>query len=281
MHNVKNDNLEVLVYGRQPGEREIHRKSGLRISHFQRGISNLPLNQITPRQFQYYSICHLIEGKGWYWVPGQPIRYFSAGEGIIATPGFVQSYGGDQENFVEDFICFEGPVADYLFSSGVLENGIVQLGKGRRLLPIIEKALDLSDKGQIFANAALQELIYDLYREREEAASSSRMDRIDLLIKKLSSSTDKWWTVPQMADFCNLSENQFRRLFKKRTGMGPKHYSDSLKIQIASEWLLSSREGLDALASRLGYIDRFHFSKVFKRIKGISPDQFRKNYPLM
>lgn len=280
MVDVKKDNGEVVEYGRQPGEREIHKKIGLRISHFQRGITYPPLYKITPRKFNYYSICHLIDGKGWYWVPEQPLRYFSAGEGIISAPGFVHSYGGDDVSFKEDFICFEGPTADFLFNSGVIENGIVQLGKTRCLLPVIEKALDVSDRGQILANAALQELIYDLYREKEEAGSSSRMDKIDLLIEKLSSSTENWWTVSQMAEFCNLSENQFRRLFKKRTGMGPKHYSDCIKIQIAAEWLLSSKEGLDVLAGKLGYIDRFHFSKVFKRIKGISPDQFRKNYPL-
>lgn len=279
MADVKFNNENVFVYEKQPGERDIHRKSGFRISHFQRAVACKPLENLFPRQFNYYSICHLLEGEGWYWSPGNPIRYFTAGEGVIATPGFVQSYGGYKSNFIEDFICFDGAVADFMFNSGVMENGIIHLGKTRRLLPVIQEALNLSDTGQIKANGALQQLLYDLYREKEEAAQGNRLDSIDHLLNKLSTSQDHWWTVAEMADFCNLSENQFRRLFKKRTAMGPKHYVDCLKVQIASEWILSSRDKLDNIAVRLGYRDRFHFSKVFKRIKGLSPDQFRKNYP--
>lgn len=280
MEDVKFNSGDVIVYGKQPGERIIHQKSGFRISHFQRRAFYEPLEKPVPRQFSYYSICHLIEGKGWYWIPGEPIKHFSAGEGIISTPGFIQSYGGDGTPFIEDFICFDGPVADFMFQSGVIGNGIIHIGQSRRLLPVIKEALNLSDSGQIKANGALQHLLYQLYREKEEARQNHRPDRIDKLLEDLSRSQNRWWTVEEMASFCNLSQNHFRRLFYERTGMRPKEYIDSLKIQIASEWILSSREKLDIISARLGYRDRFHFSKVFKRIKGISPDQFRKNYPL-
>lgn len=279
MDNVSFNTDSLFVYEKQPGEREIHRKNGFRISHFQRSVSYEALGELRPRIFNYYSLCHLIEGEGWYWAPGREVQYFSSGEGILATPGFVQSYGGYKSRFVEDFICFDGPVADFLFQSGVITNGIIEIGKVRRLLPVIKEALNVSDSGQISANGALISLLYDLYRENLNQRASNSLDGIDRLISKLSVSSELWWTVSEMAEFCNLSENHFRRLFRKRTGMGPKHYSDCLKMQIASEKLLSSQDALDTIAQQLGYIDRYHFSKVFKRIKGISPDLFRRQYP--
>ena len=281
MGNVKINNDSIKVYEKQPGEKDIHRKSGFRISHFQRSVSYEPLKKFVPRAFNYYSLCHLIRGEGWYWSPGNKIQYFSAGEGIISTPGFVQSYGGFNSVYVEDFICFYGPVADYMFDSGVIENGIVKVGNVRRLLPVIKEALNLSDSGQINANASLQSLLFDLFKEKNQEVKSLSLDAIDNLIDKLSSTVNQWWTVTEMAEYCSLSENQFRRLFKSRTGMGPKHYSDCLKMQIASERLLSSNITLDSIAEELGYIDRFHFSKVFKRIKGHSPDNFRKTFPMV
>jgi len=281
MCNVNFNRESVIVYEKQPGERDIHRKSGFRISHFQRSVSYEPLTDIVPRAFSYYSLSHLIEGSGWYWTPGKDIRYFSAGEGVISTPGFVHSYGGYKSAFVEDFVCFDGPVADFLFQSGVISNGIITMGNIRRLLPIIKEALNVSDSGQISANGAFQALLYDLYRENLYGVVSDSLDGIDKMINRLSASSDLWWTVSEMAEYCHLSENQFRRLFRQRTGMSPKHYSDCLKMQIASEKLLSSKNGLDHIAGQLGYIDRFHFSKVFKRIKGISPDQFRRQYPMI
>jgi AraC-like DNA-binding protein len=278
MNNVKFNLEDLRVYKNQPGEKETHRKAGFRISHFQRSIVYEALDEITPRTFDYYSLCHLIEGKGWYWSPGKEKQYFSVGEGVISTPGFVQSYGGDHSTFIEDFICFDGPVADFLYQSGVIRNGIVKIGPIRRLLPVIKDALNLSDSGQINANISLQVLLHDLYRENFLDAKSNSLDGIDKLLEKLSSSVNQWWSVAEMAEFCHLSENHFRRLFKNRTGMSPKHYSDCLKMQIASERLLSTDFTLNLIADQLGYVDRFHFSKVFKRIKGLSPDLFRRQY---
>jgi len=279
MDDVKINLNNIKFHEKQPGERDIHVKSGFRILHFQRGTSYDALEQIFPRAFNYYSLCHLIEGKGWYWASGKDIRYISAGDGILATPGFVQSYGGYKTKFIEDFICFDGPVADFLFQSGVIRDGIIKMGAIRRLLPVIKEALNPSDSGQLSANGALQTLLYELYRENLHEFNTQSLDGIDKLINRLSASSNQWWTVAEMADYCSLSENQFRRLFKSRTGMSPKHYADCLKMQIATERLLSSADALDIIAGELGYVDRYHFSKVFKRIKGISPDLFRKTYP--
>lgn len=281
MNNVKINMDTIKFHEKQPGEREIHVRSGFRILHFQRGISYEALNQIVPRTFNYYSLCHLIEGEGWYWTPGNEIRYLSAGDGIFSTPGFIQSYGGHNSRFVEDFICFDGPIADFLFQSGVIRDGIIKVGKIRRLLPVIKEALNLSDSGQISANGTLQMLLYDLYRENLHEFNTQSQNGIDKLINRLSASSNQWWAVSEMADYCHLSENQFRRLFKTRTGMSPKHYADCLKMQIAAERLLSSKDPLDIIAEELGYADRYHFSKVFKRIKGISPNLFRKTYPMV
>ena len=281
MSDVNFNPMNIRVYKNQPGEKDIHRKCGFRISHFQRAVSYEPLKEIFPRSFEYYSLCHLIKGQGWYWVPGKEIQYFSEGDGVLSTPGFVQSYGGYNTIFIEDFICFDGTVADFLFQSGVIRNGIVKIGKIRRLLPVIKDALNLSDSGQICANASFQALLHDLYRENYLDIKSNSQDGIDRLLNRMSTSSDQWWTVSEMADYCHLSENQFRRVFKERTGMSPKHYSDCLKMQIAAERLLSTNDGLNLIAQQLGYIDRYHFSKVFKRIKGIAPDLFRKTYPMI
>lgn len=280
MNSVKFNPDNIQPHKNYPGEKEIHRKCGFRISYFQTSASYGPLYDMKPRSFEYYSLCHLTEGQGWYWSPGEEIRYFSAGEGVIIAPGFIHSYGGYKSNYIEDYICFNGPVADFLFNSGVIKNGIVKIGKVKRLLPIIKAALNLSDSGQIVANSLMQNLLVELYKENMDHHSTTVPDNIEKLLIELNRSVEQWWTIPEMANYCNVSENYFRRLFKERTGMSPKRYSESLKVQLASEKLLRSDDNLDLIASQLGYVDRSHFSKVFKRAIGVSPNIYRKQRKL-
>ncbi len=276
MEDVKFDSKDVVVNRNFPGRRDIHVRSGFRISQYQQGVARPPLDRVEPRYFEFYSLCHLVEGEGWYWTPAGGFEYLSSGNGILVSPRFVHHYGGHGTIFREDFICFDGPVADYMYRAGVLRDGIIKIGVVRRLLPVMKLALNLTDRGQLAAQGALQNLLYDLYLDnsREEREGPDRFAR---LLEKLSADTEQWWTVTEMASYCHLSENQFRRRFRERTGMGPKHYYDSLKMQLAAARLLRG-ETLDRIARELGYRDGYHLSKVFKRIHSLSPDNYRRKY---
>lgn len=58
MDHVNFNREDIVVYDNQPGEKEIHSKSGFRISHFQRSVTYEALWEIKPRAFSYYSIAH-------------------------------------------------------------------------------------------------------------------------------------------------------------------------------------------------------------------------------
>ncbi len=79
-----------------------------------------------------------------------------------------------------------------------------------------------------------------------------------------------------MSEYCNLSENHFRTLFKKRTGMSPKIYIDKLKNQKAKDLLITTNDNIAEIANQLGYLDPFHFSRRFKELTGYAPDHYRK-----
>ena len=138
-----------------------------------------------------------------------------------------------------------------MYRAGVLTDGIIRIGVVRRLLPIMKLALNLTDRGQLAAHSALQNLLYDLYLDNSREISSGP-DRLARLLEKLSADSEQWWTVTEMAAYCHLSENQFRRRFREKTGMSPKHYYDSLKMQIAAGKLLGQGYTLERIARELG-----------------------------
>jgi AraC-like DNA-binding protein len=267
------------VYALPRGIRKIHRQYGLGICKFCRENPSTPKNpDDTPlRHFAFYDLSHMFDGHGWYSSGNGKIQELEKGKGILVTPGYKHKYAGYNELYIEDAISFYGPVADHLFNSGIIRNGILNIGKARRLLPIIELALDSSEDSQLKANMELQKLLLDLYFENKSSVSENN-PAFEQLIEEIKKSPEKYWSLDLMSDFCNLSVSQLNRMFKKKTGMTSKNYIDNLKMQLASEMLAGDSKTVKEIASRLGYSDPYHFSRRFKELKGFSPLQYKEKF---
>ncbi len=267
---------DYYIHKMPEGRQEVHDKYGLWICRYGRDGDWAPQKPpYEPRHFEFYCISHLIKGCGWYWIPGKPLEIFEEGKAVMVTPRFTHCYSGHNVNYVEDTICFTGIIADCLFKAGILNDGIIEMGKARRLLPIIEKASDPSRDSQIAANIELQNLIVELYFENRNVKEKEKYPFIKSLIEEIKNSREKWWTVSEMAEFCSLSEAQFRRVFYAHTGTSPKDYVDRLKIMNAAESLSYSTGSIAEIARNFGYSDPFHFSRRFKQITGLSPENYR------
>jgi AraC-like DNA-binding protein len=197
---------------------------------------------------------------------------------VLVTPGVVIDYGAVEGCWHEDFICWTGPVADHLYDAGVVQTGVVRMGRSRRLLPLIEQAEDPSDDAQIAANALLQKFLVDLYLENRPRAEGGSERAVAGLRMLLSQQVERWWTVGEMAKHCGMSVNHFRTLFERQTGMRPKAYLERLKMMRAGERLCSSDDAVGVVANTFGYRDPYHFSRTFKRVVGLSPQHYRKTH---
>ncbi len=236
-------------------------------------------SQCPERYFEFYSLSHLIDGGGKLWLPGEPEEKIEPGDWILITPGVVNRYGGDGgKYYTEDAIRFCGPVADGMRDAGILKSGVIHGSRMRKLLPIIELSNDPSRSAQINANIALQSLLVELYNIREQGNTGSPL--MSQLLDELKQNPERWWTVRELAEYCQLSDDQFRRNFSRLTGVAPKQYIEDLKLRQAAQLLLTSRMPVAKVAARFGYQDQFHFSRRFKLRIGVSPGQYRKAYLL-
>jgi len=81
-------------------------------------------------------------------------------------------------------------------------------------------------------------------------------------------------TLHDAAQYVSLSPGYFSRLFKKLTGENFIDYVIRCRIDKA-KCLIINGEKLWCIAEKLGYTEISSFSRVFKRIEGISPRQYR------
>ncbi|MBD0380899.1 AraC family transcriptional regulator [Paenibacillus sedimenti] len=67
------------------------------------------------------------------------------------------------------------------------------------------------------------------------------------------------------------------QVFKKYAGTNIHHYVHQLRSQRAKYLLHNTEKSVKAIAEELGYQDPFYFSRMFKKIEGIAPQQYRNN----
>lgn len=75
-----------------------------------------------------------------------------------------------------------------------------------------------------------------------------------------------------------MEEPTFLRRFQKATGLTSTEYCQRLRIGKAQERLQFTTDPVDSIAWEVGYADPSAFRKVFLRIVGLSPNQFRQRF---
>ncbi|MBN0988848.1 GlxA family transcriptional regulator [Amphritea pacifica] len=94
----------------------------------------------------------------------------------------------------------------------------------------------------------------------------------------LQSHTQTSVTVKQLAEECHLTERTFLRRFVRATGYKPKEYIQQLRISKACDALESSADSIEVIALSSGYDDVSAFRKVFIKITGLTPREFRRRF---
>nr|WP_047168326.1 GlxA family transcriptional regulator [Sphingomonas sp. Y57] len=85
-------------------------------------------------------------------------------------------------------------------------------------------------------------------------------------------------SVVDMAARAGMEERTFLRRFKAATGLKPTEYSQHLRMGRARELLEYTRRPVEQIAWTVGYEDAAAFRKLFHRIIGLSPGDYRQRF---
>jgi len=79
----------------------------------------------------------------------------------------------------------------------------------------------------------------------------------------------------RLADVAGVNLYHFARAFKQSTGESPHQYVLRRRIEHAKELLRRPHLSVIEASARTGFVDQSHFSKVFRRMVGMAPSEYR------
>ena len=84
-------------------------------------------------------------------------------------------------------------------------------------------------------------------------------------------------TLEEVASYVYLSPSYFSKIFKEEMGRNFNSYLNHIRIEMSKRLLLDDSVVLVDVSNIVGYEDQSYFSKVFKKLTGVSPGKYRES----
>lgn len=84
-------------------------------------------------------------------------------------------------------------------------------------------------------------------------------------------------SLSELANIFNYNEKYLGQLFKARAGCTVKEYCNIIRVDRAKHLLAQTKQSIANIAQQLGYSNVTYFDRVFHRITGVSPREYRSH----
>lgn len=230
-------------------------------------------------------LIYCVKGEGWFSIDGER-TVVKSDQLFIIPKDTPHSYGsGDLEPWSIYWIHFSGTLASHFYDSENMVRTISpsKVSRIKDRIQLFDEIIDNLEMGYSkenvqYANICLLHFMASLkYINQYRQVSKIRdMDVVERMIHFMKDNLDKRLSLEDIADEAGLSVSYFSTLFKKRTDRSPIDFIIQLRVQKASQYLDNTDLNVGEIALKVGYSDPFNFSRIFKRVMGVSPLNYRK-----
>ncbi|WP_415331264.1 AraC family transcriptional regulator [Clostridium perfringens] len=285
------DKLKTLEYNESYKHKylEIKEKNSLDLYLGYCGMEKcLPSHSYGPAVRNNYLIHYIIAGEGTYYVNGQSYR-LRKNQGFLICPNTLTYYKASKDNpWTYMWISFNGIKAKkYLHYSNLNENNLIfEYTEDDSLEVYINRMLELN-KMSYSNELEIQGLLYlflsKLAITKYERSLKKNNNMSDFYVEKAVEFIQHNYLNPSLkvtdvANFIGLNRSYLTHIFKKSLELSPKEFLLNYRINEASSLLKNTNLSIGTISKSVGYTDQLAFSKVFKKIKGISPKAYRDSF---
>lgn len=243
-------------------------------------------------------------GYQFNWRKGRILReyqlnYITKGDGIIETsngtfripegsiillyPGVWHRYRPLKKGWSEHYVGFNGDFATRIFENDFFigQHPIIHVGFREELHTLfheIQKLVQSEKPGYQQICAGLVHTILGIIMSIKKNEDFEGQE-IEKIIRKscliIRDHIGKNLNMVSLASDLNTGYSNFRKKFKKYTGLSPVQYHISLRIQHAKELLCNSDLSIKEISYQLEFNSIDYFSRIFKSKTGKTPSEYR------
>ena len=101
--------------------------------------------------------------------------------------------------------------------------------------------------------------------------------RLDKIISFVNKNYTRKITLEEIASFSAMNKSAFCRYFKKETGKSFIQFLMEMRIGYACKLLLMNNTSVAEVGVECGFESISHFNQLFKKLKGFTPTDYRRN----
>ena len=231
-----------------------------------------------------YQLLYIVSGKGHFYFHGED-RVVYAGRMVLIQPRQEQRYeyfgedkpevywvhftGSDVKNILrsynipmDDPIFYSGASStySYLFKEMILELQNCKTGYEDLLTMYLR---------QIFL------LVQRTRQEERSTVSTYIQEEMEFARRYFNEHYNEPISIQEYAESRNMSVCYFQRNFKQIVKHTPMQYLLTIRVNNAASLLETTDYSMAEIAAIFGYEDPLYFSRLFRKIKGVSPRDYR------
>ncbi len=155
----------------------------------------------------------------------------------------------------------------------------IKLEAVQRFDNILQKMKTANEQQLLKLQLEILNLLSDLNTlESDRHTSSYEEEMVEFACHRIMENLNDRIPFPELFQGIGISYSRLRSLFRKHMGVSPGTYRIQRRIDHACTLLAKSNNSVQNIAYKLGYNDQFAFSAQFKKVTGITPNKFRKDF---
>lgn len=227
-----------------------------------------------------YILIYCTEGKGVIEVEDQIYRLEKSDAFCIPRNVRHKYYADEKEPWSILWVHFKGDNTNYF---PLEERKIVHINSrhsDNRMMVLFNLLFRVLERNYtignfIYISQVLSLILSEIYF-REKVDESSVQDRhVTMVIRYMYQHLRENLTLEEISEEVQLSKSYLNAVFKAQTGKSPVEFFIHLKMQEACKLLKSTDYYIYEVSSELGYTDQYYFSRIFKKVVGVSPKDYK------
>lgn len=234
------------------------------------------------RVLQEYQLLYIVKGQGRFRSASLPHPVsISQGSLMLLFPGEWHSYRPQEDTgWKEYWIGFESTQMDAWARDGFFSKNrpVWQTGLHSDLVDLYEDAIETASSQQASFQQRLGGIVSHLlglawFYGKNTALSevADQMNRAKILIGQNYRTVGPEEVARQLC----MGYSNFRRIFKEYTGLSPAKYIQQVRMGKVKEALTNSIRPVKEIAFEMGYENQDYFFTAFRRLTGMTPQEYR------